>query len=344
MKLLVDDSAVRQLEKRLQNIMGLKPSSGTGSSTSSGSKENVFSNLGKLGLIAAGVGALVMAVQKIVEMVVKSSPVLQSSLKIFDTAITLILRPIGDFFGYFLRPIMLIFLTKVALPFYRLVAPLSKVLGGGAGNVLAGNWESNMEGWQLIIQGRFSELWEKARVKMEQDWGNISSGFREWAKNIILNLPLGIPIKLGIAFGDIFNKWTKDLKLPNLNGIGIMIIKWIKDIKLPTWNDLTEKLSKFFSEFKVPDIVKNAVNTFFKLLTDLANWLNKLPDFFKGWLGIKPTTTSSGNSQNMQPNLTSLTMYVNSLNPQAGGIDLGKSTEATKKWILSLIQDALKSK
>ena len=41
----------------------------------------------------------------------------------------LILRPIGDFFGFLLRPIIIYFLRSVALPFYQTWQPIARKLG-----------------------------------------------------------------------------------------------------------------------------------------------------------------------------------------------------------------------
>lgn len=342
MKLVVDDTAVRQLEKRLQNIMGLKPISGTGSS--SGSKGDLFGNLGKLGAIAVGVAALVKGVQMIVERVVASSPALQATLKIFDTAITLIFRPIGDFFAFTLRPIAIIFLTKVALPFYRLTAPMMRFFGSKVGNTLAGNWNSNLEGLDLIIQGRFGELWDKARVKMEQDWDNLTAGFNKWASGIKFPSFTKVSLLLERQWNHItsgFNKWVKDNipKLPDWKDIPRYFLTWVRDQKnkLPTWDSLTKSIVTFFSSFKVPDVVQEAVKTFFDFIKKLSDWINGLPEIFKNWLGIGTNTQSQ--SQNMQQPVS---IYI-SPSLQASQLPSTNISPQMKKNILDIIMDALKS-
>lgn len=57
---------------------------------------------------AAGLGKLI----------IDSSPVLQAMLKILNIGIMFILRPIGDFVGFLLRPLILA-LLKFAIPFYK---------------------------------------------------------------------------------------------------------------------------------------------------------------------------------------------------------------------------------
>ena len=48
-----------------------------------------------------------------------SSPILKTMMSLFNTSIMLIFRPIGDFIGSFLRPIMLFFMKNIAIPFYK---------------------------------------------------------------------------------------------------------------------------------------------------------------------------------------------------------------------------------
>lgn len=356
MKLVVDDTAVKQLEKRLQNIMGIK-TGGTGTATSSGSSNNLFGNLGKLGLIAAGVALLVKSVQKILDLVVNSSPILQSTLKIFETSITLIFRPIGDFFGFFLRPIMLVFLTKVALPFYRLTAPLSKFLGSASGNVVGGNFQSNIEGWQLIVQGKFGDLWDKARVKMEQDWGNITTGFSDFAKDLkvpkelvdgwktIRNffLKLNLPEELIKGWASIRNFFLT-LKLPKELEDGWRSIRnFFLKLKVPeALSGIWSSFTTFFSQLKIPDVVKSAVDTFFGFLKKLADWINGLPQMFKDWLGLGGNGNKSNSSAQIGANAsTPFTFnYYGNTSPTSNRSD----AQVMIEWVWKEIENRIKGK
>lgn len=90
------------------------------------------SGLGKLGMIAGLVGIAV----GMVKMLVSSSPMLKQILKLFNFGIMLILRPIGDFIGFMLRPIMLMVLTKFILPFYQNALPMMQEMGAMVGEKL----------------------------------------------------------------------------------------------------------------------------------------------------------------------------------------------------------------
>ncbi len=132
LKIDIDDSKIRELEKRLMAIMGGKTAGLSGvkdAATGNTDKGQLMKNIAKLGVIAIGVGSLVGLVSKISGMMVDSSPMLKGMLKLLNYSIMLILRPIGDFFGFFLRPIVIYFLRSVALPFYKQMRPVMQALG-----------------------------------------------------------------------------------------------------------------------------------------------------------------------------------------------------------------------
>ena len=64
---------------------------------------------------AAGGSIVAMLGKKLFD----SSPLLQAMMKLFNTSIMLIFRPIGDFIGGFIRPIMLFFMKNIVIPFYK---------------------------------------------------------------------------------------------------------------------------------------------------------------------------------------------------------------------------------
>jgi hypothetical protein len=132
LKIDIDDSKIRELEKRLMAIMGGKTAGLSGVKDAAEGKtnqSNLMKNIAKLGIIAIGVGSLVGLVKKIAGMMVESSPMLKGMLKLLNYSIMLILRPIGDFFGFFLRPLVIYFLRSVALPFYKQMRPVMQALG-----------------------------------------------------------------------------------------------------------------------------------------------------------------------------------------------------------------------
>ena len=123
LKIDIDDSKIRDLEKRIMAIMGMNGTqrSGVGSKMTSASKggDTMTKNIAKLGIIAIGVGSLVGLVSKISGMIVDSSPMLKQMLKLLNFSVMLILRPIGDFIGFFLKPVIIFMLRKFVIPFYK---------------------------------------------------------------------------------------------------------------------------------------------------------------------------------------------------------------------------------
>ena len=79
----------------------------------------LFKKTGSMGINKLlGLGG-VSVIGALVGKMIASSPLLQAMFKIMNTSLTLILRPIGDFFGAFLRPMSIYFLKELAIPFFQ---------------------------------------------------------------------------------------------------------------------------------------------------------------------------------------------------------------------------------
>jgi hypothetical protein len=83
-----------------------------------------------------GIGAGLLAGAGLSKLIIDSSPLLQAMLKLLNVGIMLILRPIGDFIGFLLRPLLIEFVKKVAIPAYKGGAKLAKKWGDSLGNAL----------------------------------------------------------------------------------------------------------------------------------------------------------------------------------------------------------------
>ena len=88
----------------------------------------------KTGIIisAASLGLLVGLFKKMLSV----SPMLQKMLELMNMTFGLILRPFGDFLGFILRPIAMMFLASV-MPFFKEAYPLLAELGTALGGKLA---------------------------------------------------------------------------------------------------------------------------------------------------------------------------------------------------------------
>ena len=109
------------------------------------------------GMMAAATGLFVKVIQ--------ASPLLSAMMKIMNTAFTLILRPIGDFFGAFFRPLFIYFLKEVAIPFFQ----------AGRG------WMKEGEKWGHVALGFFIDpvmaIYSGAMKAISQGWGALKGLF-----------------------------------------------------------------------------------------------------------------------------------------------------------------------
>ena len=128
----------------------------------------VMDNIMKLGAIATGIAGIVMLVQKLVSMTVDASPMLPQMVKLFNYSVMLILRPIGDFFGFFLRPLVVYFLRTIALPFYRQWRPIMIGLASWLGQQALENLDSNRKGGEAILAGDWDTVVEEAEKGTEK--------------------------------------------------------------------------------------------------------------------------------------------------------------------------------
>jgi len=110
-----------------------------------GSKwDKMFGGHGKAaaGLMGAGaIGGGMMLGKAIID----SSPMFKQMLKLLNFGIMMVLRPIGDFFGFMLRPILIMLLRKLIIPFYQTALPLLQQFGTILGEQIAGGLEAIIE-------------------------------------------------------------------------------------------------------------------------------------------------------------------------------------------------------
>ena len=177
LKIDIDDSKIRELERRLMAVMGGKTAglSGVASAATGkgGDKSALMANIGNLGAIAIGVATLVGLVHKLTGMIVDSSPMLKGMLKLLNYSVMLILRPIGDFIGFFLRPLIIYFLRSVALPFYKQMRPIMQALGARLGmQFMQRNEYAESQGGKAV--------WEEG-FNAEEGMKNFKSNWLGWA-------------------------------------------------------------------------------------------------------------------------------------------------------------------
>lgn len=267
LKIAIDDSKIRDLEKRLTGLMsgsalgGANPVPAQG-----GNQKGVMNNILKLGAIAVGVTGVLALVQKIVSMTVDASPMLKQMLQLFNFSIMLILRPIGDFFGFFLRPLLIYFLRTVALPFYRTFRPIMIQLGTWLGTQLVDNLkEAEQAGGKKVWEEGFGLEDGIANLKSNLlAWGalfNVVDGendsfenMKKWIADSEANFGKINDFFTGIGTGidgftvladEQFETWKTNVTtwLTAWNPIMFLVNSingWIAELELPSWDDVTE--------------------------------------------------------------------------------------------------------
>ena len=142
----------------------------------------------KMGILLSigSIGLLVTALK----LVYNTSPMMQASVKLLGLMWNLGLRPIGDFFGFVMRPIFIMLLRSFVLPWYKYAYPFYQRWGNKIGEFFtAPSWEK--------LQELFAELKPDAITAFSLALGGITAmlviGGSVWLalvglKNLINNI------------------------------------------------------------------------------------------------------------------------------------------------------------
>jgi len=134
------------------------------------------------GMMAGGMmGASILTM--IIKKAMEASPMLQQMLKIMNVAMTLFLRPIGDFIGGMLKPIMLFFLREVAIPMLRKGKDMIK-FGEQFGKNVLGFLLKPIETIQAAIVGSLGIIVGPEMAKLAQNF----DGMKEWMTEQKMNV------------------------------------------------------------------------------------------------------------------------------------------------------------
>jgi len=93
----------------------------------------MFGGHGRMAAMGAG-GAAAGGGLALTKAIIDSSAMLQQMLKLLQFGVMLVLKPIGDFFGFLMRPIMILLLRKFIIPFYQKVYPWFVTQGAKLGD------------------------------------------------------------------------------------------------------------------------------------------------------------------------------------------------------------------
>jgi len=155
-----DDADVTRADKEVDTKIGeVSKAEDRASDTYDDSKETqgrfkpLFEKLSKLGdflgkkAIPIGIGVGVAGIfMSIIVKAFSASPLFAAMMKLMKFMVTLILMPIGTFFGALLRPILIMLLRKFIVPMYSKWMPAAITMGTELGEWIASwSWESFME-------------------------------------------------------------------------------------------------------------------------------------------------------------------------------------------------------
>lgn len=152
--------------------------------------------LAKVALITTGITGIF----GLVKTIVGASPMLKQILKLFNFGIMLILRPIGDFIGFFFRPIIVMLLRNLIIPFYKDILPRAQELGAFLGGGVAAFFE---EPAKFIAEGlsglnKFVTDGLVSIFSGEVNWTEIGDTIKTGMLTVLSSLPVVI-IAEGIA-------------------------------------------------------------------------------------------------------------------------------------------------
>jgi len=198
----------------------------------SGAKE--FFKKHKMGILigAASAGVLIAILKKAFD----SSPMFQSMLKLWHYGIMLVLRPIGDFFGFVMRPIMILLLRKFIIPWYTVMLPLMQTFGDQLGQLIIGVGGKLLKG---DIAGAFALLFEGVdlttklgTILKDLIWGVLKAVIPVFAVSDIIT---GL---FGIGNSEWFTKWSS------------AAVKWFKEglaSATANWDEMWTIIKTWFS-------------------------------------------------------------------------------------------------
>lgn len=245
-----------------------------------GAKE--FFGKHKMGMmIGAGSAGILL---KVLKMAFDASPMFQQIQKLLKFGIMMVLRPIGDFFGFIMRPIMIMLLRKFIIPWYTKMYPQMMKWGTEIGTKLAGALTALADG---DIAGAFGALWG------DVDWGTVV-----WnAVKAVLPV-LAVSDLIAGIFGEGNNA--------GFNWVGRELRKWFDEGlagATADWDEYWTGVKKWFDDGidGISDKWNDLWTGYKKWVTDgidgiTAQW-NTIFHQILGWLGFGLTkVTSSWNS------------------------------------------------
>lgn len=307
----IDDTSLDRALKKFQNGMfgGQSPHQSSSGGGIFAKLQQVLNKLSQsfgggtggkvaaLGIMAIAVEGIFGIVKKVGSMVINASPMLSQMVKLLNTGIMFMLRPIGDFIGFMLQPIIMIFLRYVALPFYKYFAPFMQKygtkLGDGLANLilLAIQFFTDPIGTiTKAFQNSFGSIDVTSLFKGLPDFSKINlNGIAPAISTSLTNLIQGIKLP---DFSGIFKGLpTVQKSWDQLTGFFSVVSQSISNLLLKPLGQLNDFFSLISSSIqKVLTPVWQGIEGFFNILTKGVNIIlgfwGDLQDGFKAIVNV----------------------------------------------------------
>lgn len=244
-----------------------------------------FAGQGKTAAMGMGLGAIGggMALGK---MIIDSSPMMQQMMKLWKFGIMLVLKPIGDFFGFLFRPILLLLLRKFIIPNYQKIMPVMIKMGTDIGNFIV-ELEKLMP-WNWGEAGKNYESNTTFTPRDDDPLFGTDGAIANWAKELENFDWDSIFPSVPKAYGDEMNEslletqtgYAKIASFFSSMGLALEEGGWVNK----KWNDATTFFDKIGSDTTTWVLQKfNDFTKFFSILeSDVGGWVQeKVDGFFK---------------------------------------------------------------
>lgn len=266
---------------------------GGGGGQAQGGKGGALAGLLKLGtkgtLLLGGIGIAIGGILSVVKGLAGSSPMLKQMMKLMNFGIMMIFRPIGDFIGFLLRPIIVLLLRNFIIPWYKDAMPVMIALGTFFGGTIAEGMKTFFANPSTAIADGLTGL---------SDWAtdNLNSmldGTFDWAD-------LSEKLKTGLLL--IFADFNPGYHLAKTVSDVIAKMDWSR--LGAKWDEVGEKIrfaiGQWFYEginnitSSLDFIRSGIINWFYKGINNIASGFNFIYDGITGffWNGLNSIKTS----------------------------------------------------
>ena len=234
------------------------------------------------------IGLAITAIMGSIKAIAGSSPMLKQMFKLMNFGIMMIFRPIGDFIGFMLRPIIVLLLRNFIIPWYTYAMPILQTLGGFFGGRIAADLESFIANPSQAIADGLNSLskWASDGINFllsdAMDWGQLGKDliagvitiFTDWNPAYQLGKIIGESFKL-MDWSSITAGWSQ---------VGGNIIKafetWWDDALSMTGADVIGMFSSFTAWFS--EALQESAPDIHFFLTKIAAWFQSGIDDLTG--------------------------------------------------------------